>query len=220
MKIAPELHNESARLEALRRYGILDTPPDSVLDGITQAVADLCEAPIALISLIDLERQWFKSCVGLAGRETSRDIAFCAHAISDPSQLMEVEDATDDERFRDNPLVIGEPGIRFYAGQPLVTDDGYALGTLCVIDSQPRKLTASQRRVLIRLAQTVVDLFQERHYSTVTAIDRLVMQAVKHAVLVTEPRQTGNSITYVTQAFEAITAVSYTHLTLPTTPYV
>jgi len=93
IKTAPELRNESARLAALSRYGIADTPSDSVLDGITQAAADLCETPIALISLIDPERQWFKSCVGLAVRETPRDIAFCAHAISEPSELMEVEDA-------------------------------------------------------------------------------------------------------------------------------
>ena len=210
---APELDNESARLAALSRYGIVDTPSDSVLDGITQAAADLCETPIALISLIDPERQWLKSCVGLAVRETSRDIAFCAHAIADPSELMEVEDAMDDERFCDNPLVTGEPEIRFYAGKPLVTDDGYALGTLCVIDSKPRKLTPAQRKVLTRLAQTVIDLFQERHYSTVAAIDRLVMQAVKHAVLVTDPGRAGNPITYVTQAFETITGYSKKEVT-------
>ena len=136
---APELDNESARLAALSRYGIVDTPSDSVLDGITQAAADLCETPIALISLIDPERQWLKSCVGLAVRETSRDIAFCAHAIADPSELMEVEDAMDDERFCDNPLVTGEPEIRFYAGKPLVTD--------CLLYTSPSPRDKRQSRM-------------------------------------------------------------------------
>ncbi len=208
MKIALPPSNEAEREAALRRYGILDTPPDAVLDGITQAVADMCEAPIALISLIDHTRVWFMSCIGMPVRETSRDIAFCTHAILDPGELMEVEDASLDDRFRDNPSVTGDPKIRFYAGKPLVTPDGFALGTLCVIDVKPRKLSPAQRDGLSRLAQTVTDLFHERRESAITAIDHIVEQAVLHGVLITDPNQPDNPITYVNQAFESMTGYS------------
>lgn len=162
MNIAPYPYNESDRINALHSYGILDTPPDSVLDNITQTAANVCGTPIALISLIDSERQWFKSRVGVAVAETSRDIAFCAHAIVEPDQLMEIEDASVDERFCANPLVTGEPMIRFYAGKTLVSPDGFALGTLCVIDDKPGKLTTEQKTSLGQLAQVVIDLLNER----------------------------------------------------------
>ncbi len=162
MTTAPDTVKEADRLAALERYGLLDTPPDAAFDSITQAAADLCETPIALITLVDSTRQWFKSCVGMNVSETSRDVAFCSHAILSPTELLEVEDATLDERFLDNPLVTGEPNIRFYAGRPLVTPDGFALGTLCVIDRQPRRLSEPQRDALDSLANAILAIFEER----------------------------------------------------------
>jgi len=151
---------ESDRINALDRYEILDTPPDAVLDCITLAAKDLCGTPMALISLIDETRQWFKSSIGVAVSETPRSIAFCSHAIQVPNDIMEVEDATKDERFRDNPLVTGEPNIRFYAGKPLLTSDGFPLGTLCVLDIVPRRLSNLQRNALSRLSDAIINQFE------------------------------------------------------------
>ncbi len=200
--------NEADRIAVLERYGILDTPPDAVLDSFTQAAADLCETPIALISLIDPTRQWFKSCIGMSVRETPRDFAFCTHAILEPSELMVVEDASQDERFQDNPLVTGAPNIRFYAGKPLVTPDGFALGTLCVIDDKPRQISPSQRDGLDRLANAVITLFHKRRESRIKTIDHIVEQVVQHGVLITDANGPDNPITYVNQAFESLTGYS------------
>ncbi len=208
MNKAPVPANEAARVAALERYGILDTPSDAVLDSITQAAGNLCETPIALISLIDHTRQWCKSCIGMPEREISRDVAFCAHAILEPNELMEVEDASKDERFRDNPLVTGEANIRSYAGNPLVTPDGFALGTLCVMDNKPRRLSASQRDGLIQLANAVIELFHERRESSVAAIDHIVEQAAQSGVMITDANLPDNPITYVNQAFELMTGYS------------
>ncbi|HEY8713743.1 MAG TPA: GAF domain-containing protein [Candidatus Acidoferrum sp.] len=147
--------NEEARVAALEKYAILDTDPEAAFDDLTLLASFVCKTPIALISLIDEERQWFKSKVGLTLSETSRDVAFCAKAILQ-SDILEVQDATQDERFRDNPFVVAEPNIRFYAGAPLITEDGYALGTLCVIDQKPRELEAEQREALKALSRLVV----------------------------------------------------------------
>ncbi|MFT3698015.1 MAG: diguanylate cyclase [Kofleriaceae bacterium] len=153
---APKPPNEAQRLAALQAFNILDTAPQPSFDRITALVARILEVPIALVSLVDDERQWFKSCVGLGASETSRDVAFCAYAILNPGVLV-VPDAAEDPRFADNPLVTGEPYIRSYAGAPLVTKGGYALGTLCAIDTRPRKLTPDQLQTLVDLAAIVVD---------------------------------------------------------------
>jgi PAS domain S-box-containing protein len=155
-------HDEIGRLQALRKLAILDTECEDAFDELTKTAALVCQVPIALISLIDEHRQWFKSRVGLDACETPREFAFCAHAIRQPHHLMEISDATKDVRFANNPLVIGPPGIRFYAGAPLVDADGHALGTLCVIDSRPRTLDPWQREVLNNLARQIIRLFAVR----------------------------------------------------------
>lgn len=146
--------DEPARLAALHRYRILDTEPEQRFDDLTLLASQICDTPISLITLIDSDRQWFKSRVGLGVHETSRGVAFCAHAIAH-SGIMQVPDAAADARFRDNPFVTGAPNIRFYAGAPLVTPDGYALGTLCVIDVKPRHLSEGQLRALDALRRQV-----------------------------------------------------------------
>jgi len=142
--------DESARLAALRRYRILDTDPERAFDDLALLASQVCGTPIALITLVDEDRQWFKARVGISVGETARSISFCAHAI-EQRDLFVVPDATDDARFRDNPLVQQEPRIRFYAGAPLVTPEGHALGTLCVVDRVPRQLTDAQARALVAL---------------------------------------------------------------------
>ena len=155
MNVAPLPHNEAERLDALYRCRILDTPAEAEFDDFTELAAHICNVPIALISLIDSDRQWFKSRVGLDAPETHRDMAFCSHAILDTG-LFEIGDTLEDERFRDNPLVTGDPRIRFYAGTPLVTGDGQALGTLCVIDTKPRELSPAQKKALATLGRQVM----------------------------------------------------------------
>ena len=158
---APVPANEGRRLEILRRYQILDTAAEKAFDEITAMAAQVCQAPIALLSFVDRDRQWFKSSVGLAVRETSRNLAICAHAIMQ-NDLFVVPDAMNDERFAGNPLVANEPHIRFYAGMPLVTPEGCAVGTLCVIDHKPRELTQEQADKIKALAQSAMLLLEVR----------------------------------------------------------
>lgn len=153
--------NEAARLRAVDRYDILGTPPEEGFDRITRIASRLLGTPIALVSVLDERRQWFKSRVGLDVHETPRAHAFCAHAIRD-LDVMVVDDATSDSRFRDNPLVTGDPHIRFYAGAPLRTRDGHNLGTLCVIDRAPRSFSVEQKRLLQDLANLVMDQMELR----------------------------------------------------------
>lgn len=151
---------EAERLAALKRYRILDTQPEEAFDDLTLLASYVCGTPIALITLLDAERQWFKSRVGFTATETSRSVSFCTHAIKQ-SDLYIVPDASRHETFKDNPFVTGTPGIRFYAGAPLITPDGQALGTLCVIDRVPRTLTQAQidaLEALRRQAQAQLEL--------------------------------------------------------------
>lgn len=161
MVVAPKPENEAARLQILRDFEILDSGEEIEFDEIVALASKICESEISLISLIDESRQWFKAKVGLAADETERDVAFCAHAIHD-DKIMEVQDTHEDQRFFDNPLVLDDPRIRFYAGMPLETQDGYRLGTLCVIDSKPKKLNEHQRFALKILANQVIKLMELR----------------------------------------------------------
>ena len=156
--------DEAERMEALLAYDVLDTPHEPVFQAITRLAAAITGSPIALISLIDKDRQWFKANWGLEARETPRDIAFCSHAIHS-SELFEIPDTLKDNRFFDNPLVQSEPNIRFYAGYPLETSTGQRLGTLCVIDRVPKHLNEEQKNALKELAVVVMRLF-EAHRQT------------------------------------------------------
>jgi diguanylate cyclase (GGDEF)-like protein len=153
---APLPANETQRLAALHRYAVLDSGPEQAYDDLTMLASAVCRAPIALISLVDRDRQWFKSAVGLSASETARELAFCAHAILQPDQPFEVPDAQIDPRFAGNPLVTGDPRIRFYAGAPLISPAGLPLGTICVIDRVPRRLSDIERNALQSLARQVV----------------------------------------------------------------
>ncbi|WP_278652282.1 GGDEF domain-containing protein [Pandoraea pnomenusa] len=158
--------DEAERLAALRRYEILDTPPEPAFDRIVRLASYVLGTPISLVSLIDESRQWFKARQGLEAEQTPRSMAFCAHAILDDEVLV-VPDARADRRFADNPLVVGEPNIRFYAGAPLRTPQGHRLGTLCVIDRKPRTLDDEKRALLADLSALVVDELELRRVNQV-----------------------------------------------------
>ncbi|MGO1003149.1 GGDEF domain-containing protein [Lysobacter sp. CA196] len=162
----PELPaNEAARLAALRSYDILDTAPEKDFDDLVAIAAAICDVPTALVSLVDADRQWFKSRIGLAASETPRELAFCAHAILEPNRTMVVPDTHNDARFADSPLVLDDPNIRFYAGAPLIAPGGEALGTLCVIDRQPRELNQHQYVALQALSTQTSRLLELRRVS-------------------------------------------------------
>ena len=161
MMPAPIPPNETARLKALKRYAVLDTPPDGSFDRITRSAAHRFAVPIALISLIDQKRQWFKSCIGMSAADVGREITFCAHAIL-ADEVLIVPDTRNDARFRENPQVTGAPFIRFYAGAPLVTADGFRLGTLCIVDTAPRTFRPCEAADLQDLAAMVIETLEAR----------------------------------------------------------
>ena len=179
---AAEQH-EADRLLALASFEILDTPPEASFDDLTELAAHLCEAPISLVTLVEADRQWFKSSLGLEPdlTETTRDLSFCAHALHGP-ELMVVPDARLDPRFADHPMVTGDPHLRFYAGAPLITPDGYALGALCVLDTVPRSLTDRQGRHLRTLADQVLGQLEVRRQARLIASEMQARLAV-HAAL-------------------------------------
>jgi len=160
----PQSNNEPGRLAALKEYHILDTVAEQAYDDITRLVAHICQVPMSVISIVDESRQWFKSKVGLKQTETRRDIAFCAHAILHTEPMI-VRDARHDPRFARSPLVTRSPRIRFYAGFPLISPDGHALGTLCALDRKPRRLSRPQENVMGALARQVVALMELRRVS-------------------------------------------------------
>ncbi|MFZ9950719.1 MAG: GGDEF domain-containing protein [Vulcanococcus sp.] len=168
--------DEPQRLRDLQRHGVLDGPRDPHLDRIVQLAGEVLEMPIALVSLVDRDRQWFPARLGLETQQTPREMAFCAHAIAGDGVLV-VPDALDDQRFANNPLVLGEPGVRFYAGAPLRSAEGHNLGTLCVIDRRPRQLDAAKLRQLECMADLVMRELELRRLSSLCSITGLVNRA-------------------------------------------
>jgi GAF domain-containing protein len=173
---APLPENEVERLSALRESEILDTQAEKVFDDLTRLAVYICKTPMALITLLDSDRQWFKSRINVSESETSRDISFCAHAILQTDTFI-VPNALEDNRFNDNPMVTSEPHIRFYAGAPLTTIDGYKLGTLCVIDKVPRILSDGQLTALKALSYQVTTQLELRR--EVKILRRLLLKREK-----------------------------------------
>jgi signal transduction histidine kinase len=185
MIVAPIPANESERLKELYKYELLDSANEADFDQLAQLASQICQVPISTITLIDADRQWFKASVGVANSEGERSTSFCGHAILQ-RDMMEVQDATKDERFHDNPLVLGDPNIRFYAGMPLITDRGYNVGTLCVIDRVPRQLTPEQNfalRVLTNQCMKLFDLrLKNKELQQSAAIQSKIISIVAHDV--------------------------------------
>jgi diguanylate cyclase (GGDEF)-like protein/PAS domain S-box-containing protein len=212
MKIAPLPNNEAERLAALKKYDILDTEPDVALDAMVQLASYICQTPIAAISLIDENRQWFKAIAGLGAKETPRDVAFCAHAILQ-DETMIVRDALDDERFFDNPLVTSNPDIRFYAGVPLADEEGMHLGTLCVIDRVPRDLSQAQLDAINVLAKNIMAHLElrashklARKHINDLQISAIIFDSASEAIVVTDA---DNLIVTVNPAFTNMTGYTY-----------
>jgi diguanylate cyclase (GGDEF)-like protein/PAS domain S-box-containing protein len=198
---APVPPSESSRLRALRRYDILDTLPEEAFDRITALATKILRAPMALVTFIDGDRQWFKSTRGIDGLETSRDVAFCAHAIMEDEALV-VNDAREDPRFSDNPHVLGEPHVRFYAGAPLRTPDGHKLGSLCVIDTRPRTPSPEDRALLESLAAIVMDELELRRTTQTLekqahAVDAALQEAERNRHLFERIAHTSPEVIYL-----------------------
>lgn len=201
--------NESQRLAALHALAVLDTPSDPDFDDLVQLAAQICDTPMALITLVDDKRQWFKARLGVALTQTPREQAFCAHAITQPTKLMLVDDAREDARFADNALVTGAPHIRFYAGMPLRSADGQALGTLCVLDHQPRHLNPAQCRALQVLArQTMALLVLKRALAQRDegrTRNRTLLRAIEQSPVSIVMANVHGDIEYVNPQFETLT---------------
>lgn len=181
--IKPDIpDNENERIKALQDLNILDTLEEDAYDQLTLIASQICDVPIALVSLIDNDRQWFKSHHGLDVRETPKDIAFCAHAINKPEEILMVEDATKDERFHDNPLSTKAPNVVFYAGAPLNTSEGFCLGTLCVIGNKPKKLSNTQQTALKALANQVVAQFELRRKNLILIEKIKIVEQLNHDI--------------------------------------
>jgi diguanylate cyclase (GGDEF)-like protein/PAS domain S-box-containing protein len=221
VKVAPFPSNEVERLRVLYDLDVLDTAPEPAYDDLTEIAALTTRRPTALVSLVDADRQWFKSRWGLDFTETPRDFALCAHAILNPDDVLIVNDTLDDERFADNPLVTGEPRIRFYAGAPLVTTTGEALGTLCVLDTEPGELSDDQLAALQALARRTIDQLEQRqadltrlrtdladalHHITMLEASA-VRQAAERAVVTGEHALGGALIEQVTEGVAVCTVV-------------
>ena len=183
----PIPENEDRRLKALADYNIMDSLPEQAYDDFARLASTICNTPIALITLLDDKRQWFKSNIGLDVNETPRSQAFCAHAIMNTNEVMIIEDAATDERFASNPLVTADPNIRFYAGAPLVTPTGEALGTICVIDREPRKISENQLEALQILSREIIVQLELR--KSIAALEQTVLEQVKHVELLQEYQQ-------------------------------
>jgi anti-sigma regulatory factor (Ser/Thr protein kinase) len=209
---------EAERLETLRKYRILDTKPEKAFDDLILLAAQIFKVPVALISLIDEDRQWFKSRIGVTMTETHRSVAFCAHAIQQPG-LFVVPDARRDERFRENPFVVDDPYVRFYAGAPLITPEGHALGTICVLDKVPRDLSADEARALDALRrQTQAQLELRRNLieleSALAERDRAEEQ---QATLVKELRKSLDKVDKLSELMPYCSACEL-NMVIPATP--
>lgn len=178
--------NEAARVAALRSYDVIDSGPEPQFDALVKLAAHIAGVPMALVTLIDTDRQWFKARYGIEGTETTRDTSFCGHAVASGAPLI-VPDSLDDERFADNPYVIGNPHVRFYAGMPLRTAEGYVLGTLCALDLKPRELSPQQLEMLALLAQQAVALLEARRRNIALATFRQTLDRTQDMILIFEP---------------------------------
>ncbi len=192
MKFAPIPPDETARLCSLAEYNVLDTPPEQLFDDLTALAAFICGVPFALVSIVDENRQWFKSAHGIEAVETPRDISFCGHVVA-LGEALYVPDALQDERFHDNPLVIGEMGLRFYAGQPVLDPDGHVLGTICVLDRRPRTLSEAQTDLLAALARQVSTQLELRR----EIVRRKKLEAVKDEFISTVSHELRTPLTSI-----------------------
>ncbi|MFL6416602.1 MAG: GAF domain-containing protein [Bryobacteraceae bacterium] len=204
---APIPENEAERVAALRALDVLDSAEEEIYNTIVKAAAEICETSMASLTFVDSDRQWFKSKVGLEASATSRDVSFCGHAILG-SELFVVEDALKDARFRGNPLVQGAPNIRFYAGMPLLTESGLALGTLCVIDKTPRSLSPQQRAALGVLANSVMRVLKLRQDIRVAVFARAVDMA-SDGVTISSAAAGELTIMYANESFLELTGYAY-----------
>src|SRR4051812_9694864 len=210
--------NEPERLAALQRYQILDTEPERAFDDLTMLASHICGTPMALITLVDADRQWFKSRIGITPSETSRTISFCSHAIKQ-RDLFIIPDARDDERTRDNPLVTGDPHIRFYAGAPLITPDGFALGTLCVVDCVTRTLTPDQVEALDALRRQVQSQLElRRHvFDLELALEERDQAQAQQTALIEQLRKSNENVRRLSAMMPFCSTCQFT-MTIPADP--